>query len=49
MDNVVHFDGYHGLVDVSYDKHDCAEYGRNEFANNVFHINGIESFWAYVF
>ena len=50
LDSVIHSDdwrGYHGLVDVGYAKHYRVEHGRNEFANNVSHINGIESFWAY--
>lgn len=50
LDSVIHSDGwrgYHGLVDVGYAKHYRVEHGANEFANDVSHINGIESFWAY--
>ena len=50
LDSVIHSDGwrgYHGLVDVGYAKHFRVEHGSNEFANDVSHINGIESFWAY--
>jgi transposase-like protein len=49
-DSVIHSDGwrgYHGLVDVGYAKHYRVEHGKNEFANDHSHINGIESFWAY--
>ncbi len=50
IDSVIHSDGwrgYHGLVDVGYAKHFRVQHGRNEFANEPSHINGIESFWAY--
>jgi len=50
LDSVIHSDGwrgYHGLVDVGYAKHFRVEHGKNEFANDQSHINGIESFWAY--
>lgn len=50
LDSIIHSDGwrgYHGLVDVGYAKHYRVEHGSNEFANDVSHINGIESFWAY--
>ena len=50
LDSVIHSDGwrgYHGLVDVGYAKHYRVEHSNNEFANEVSHINGIESFWAY--
>jgi len=50
LDSVIHSDGwpgYHGLVDVGYAKHYRVEHGKNEFANDQSHINGIESFWAY--
>ncbi len=49
-ESVIHSDGwpgYHGLVDVGYAKHYRVEHGRNEFANEHSHINGIESFWAF--
>lgn len=50
LQSIVHSDGwpgYDGLVDVGYAKHLRVEHGRNEFANEQSHINGIESFWAY--
>lgn len=50
LESIIHSDGwrgYHGLVDVGYAKHYRVEHGRNEFANDHSHINGIESFWAY--
>jgi len=50
LNSVIHSDGWRGyqsLVDVGYAKHYRVEHGCNEFANDVSHINGIESFWAY--
>jgi len=50
LDTVVHSDGwrgYDGLVDVGYKKHLRVQHGKNEFANDRSHINGIESFWSY--
>ena len=50
LDTVVHSDGwrgYDGLVDVGYKKHLRVQHGRDEFANDRSHINGIESFWSY--
>lgn len=50
LDSVIHSDGwrgYHGLVDVGFAKHLRVDHSNNEFANNLSHINGIESFWAY--
>ena len=50
VESVIHSDGwrgYDGLVDMGYQKHFRVEHGRNEFANEHAHINGIESFWAY--
>jgi len=50
LESIIHSDGwrgYHGLVDVGYAKHFRVEHGANEFANELSHINGIESFWAY--
>lgn len=50
LDSVIHSDGwrgYHGLVDVGYAKHYRVEHGSNVFANELSHINGIESFWAF--
>jgi transposase-like protein len=49
-DSVIHSDGwrgYHGLVDVGYDKHFRVHHGKNEFVRGNSHINGIESFWSY--
>ncbi|STZ51950.1 putative insertion element transposase [Neisseria dentiae] len=39
--------GYHGLVDMGYEKHFRVHHGADEFARGVQHINGIESFWGY--
>ena len=39
--------GYHGLVDMGYEKHFRVHHGGNEFARGSQHINGIESFWGY--
>ena len=50
IDSVIHSDGwkaYDGLVDFGYKKHFRVHHGKNEFARGNFHINGIESFWAY--
>ena len=50
LESVVHTDGwpaYDGLVDVGYAKHFRVQHGRNEFASQRSHINGIESFWAF--
>jgi len=50
VEAVIHSDGwrgYDGLVDVGYAKHYRVHHGQNEFANEVSHINGIESFWSY--
>ena len=50
LNSVIHTDGwrgYHGLVDMGYEKHFRVEHGANEFATDITHINGIESFWAY--
>jgi len=49
-DSVMHsygWRGYHGLVDVGYDKHFRVHHGKNEFVRGNSHINGIESFWSY--
>ncbi len=32
---------------MGYAKHFRVHHGENEFANELSHINGIESFWAY--
>jgi len=48
--SIIHSDGwrgYHGLVDVGYDKHFRVHHGKNEFVRGNSHINGIESFWSY--
>ena len=50
LDSIIHSDGwrgYHGLVDVGYDKHFRVHHGENEFVRGNSHINGIESFWSY--
>jgi transposase len=50
-DSVIHSDGWRGhdgLVDLGYKKHYRVSHGQNEFARGTNHINGIESFWAYV-
>jgi transposase-like protein len=49
LNSVVHTDGwagYHGLVDLGYDKHLRVEHRENIFAQQLNHINGIESFWS---
>lgn len=49
-ESVIHSDGwrgYHGLVDLGYDKHFRVHHGENEFVRGKSHINGIESFWSY--
>jgi len=49
-DSVVHSDGwrgYHGLVDLGYDKHFRVHQGENEFVRGISHINSIESCWSY--
>lgn len=50
LESVIHSDGwrgYDGLVDLGYQKHFRVEHDKNEFANRLSHINGIESFWAF--
>ena len=50
LNSVIHSDGwrgYHGLVDLGYQKHFRVNHLENEFSNSQSHINGIESFWAY--
>jgi transposase-like protein len=39
--------GYHGLVDVGFDKHFRVNHGNNEFVRGPHHVNGIESFWSF--
>ena len=49
LKSIVHTDGwagYHGLVDLGYDKHLRVEHRENVFAQQLNHINGIESFWS---
>jgi transposase-like protein len=49
LSSVLHTDGwagYHGLVDLGYDKHFRVEHREDEFARQTNHINGIESFWS---
>ena len=46
-DSVIHSDGwrgYHGLVDVGYDKHFRVHHGKNEFVRGNSHINGLNLF-----
>ena len=50
IDSIIHSDGwrgYHGLVDIGYDKHFRVHHGENEFVRGKSHINGIESFWSF--
>jgi len=50
VDSVIHTDGfagYDGLVDLGYKKHYRVRHGQGEFANELSHINGIESFWGF--
>lgn len=50
LSSVIHSDGwpgYHGLVDLGYDKHFRVDHSANEFARGEHHVNGIESFWSY--
>ncbi len=50
LESVIHSDGwrgYHGLVDLGYAKHFRVLHSKNEFANGLSHINGIESFWGF--
>ena len=50
LDSVIHSDtwrSYDGLVDLGYRKHYRVRHGDNEFATDISHINGIESFWGY--
>ena len=49
LESVIHSDGwrgYNGLVDLGYKKHYRVDHGRDEFANERSHINGIENFWS---
>ncbi len=49
LGSVLHTDGwagYHGLVDLGYDKHFRVEHREDEFARQLNHINRIESFWS---
>ena len=50
LETVIHSDGwrgYNGLADLAYQKHFRVGHGKNEFATEHTHINGIESFWAF--
>jgi transposase-like protein len=50
LSSVLHTDGwagYHGLVDLGFNKHLRVEHRDNEFARQSNHINGIESFWSF--
>ena len=49
LESTIHSDGwtgYNGLVDLGYKKHYRVQHGKNEFANETSHINGIENFWG---
>jgi transposase-like protein len=39
--------GYNGLVDLGFNKHFRVEHREDEFARQLNHINGIESFWSF--
>jgi len=50
IESVIHSDGwpgYDGLVDIGYQKHFRVHHGKDQFAEDQNHINGIESFWSY--
>jgi len=50
ISSVIHTDGwrgYHGLVDIGFDKHFRVNHSQNEFVRGRQHINGIESFWSF--
>jgi len=50
LESVIYSDGwrgYDGLVDVGYGKHLRVDHGKDEFARDQTHINGIEGFWGY--
>lgn len=50
IESVIHSDGwpgYDGLVDLGYEKHFRVHHGKDQFADGLNHINGIESFWGY--
>ena len=50
LSSVLHTDGwagYHGLVDLGFDKHFRIQHQDGLFADQGNHINGIESFWSY--
>jgi transposase len=40
--------GYHGLVDLGYQKHYRVAHDKDEFVRGNSHINGIEGFWGFV-
>ena len=49
FESTIHSDGwkgYNGLVDLGYKKHYRVQHGKDEFANETSHINGIENFWG---
>ena len=49
LSSVLHTDGwagYHGLVDLGFDKHFRIHHHDGQFAHQTNHINGIESFWS---
>lgn len=50
VDSIINTDGwrgYHGLVDMGYEKYFRVHPRGNEFARGMQYINGIESFWSY--
>lgn len=50
LNSILHTDGwagYHGLVDLGFDKHFRVQHQDNEFVQLGNHINGIESFWSF--
>ena len=51
LSSIIHSDGwsgYHGLVDVGYQKHYRVNHDKDEFVKENSHINGIEGFWGFV-
>ena len=50
LESIIYSDGwrgYDGLVDVGYGKHLRVDHGKEEFARDQTHINGIERFWGF--
>jgi transposase-like protein len=49
--SIIHTDGwkgYHGLVDLGYQKHEKVAHHKDEFVRADAHINGIEGFWGFI-